>query len=214
MNKQLELIPVPPLKRAFDIIASIIVIVVLSPLILAILILFALERTVSPASRGPLLYTETRISQGKPFTFYKFRTFKNSSLAHARSNGTIHTKELEQDWRNMTFTGLILRQVYLDEFPQLFLVLTGKMSMVGPRPTNPEEYERGLTGGIRAKTLLRAGLTGRFQTHKSKKYGLSQETVDMEYAEFCRNNPGWRIVLNDMVIVLQTVITIIRAEGI
>ena len=214
MTEAFDLIPLSPYKRAFDVLASSTIVIVLSPVMLALLLLFYLEEMIHPAAHGPLLYSETRISQGKPFTFYKIRTFKPTSLARAKSNGTVNTKELEQDWRNFTLTGLMLRQVYLDEFPQLFLVLTGVMSLVGPRPVNPEEYTRGFANGIRAKTFLKAGLTGRFQTHKARMYNLNQEETDMAYAQFCRTNPGWRIVLHDCKILCQTVLTVMRAEGI
>lgn len=213
MARQFDEISISPLKRAFDIFASAILIVILLPVILVLLSGILVEWLFSPSSRGPLLYHETRISQGKRFTLYKIRTFKLVSLTAAHSNGTIHTKELERDWRNMTGMGLVLRQIYLDEYPQLFLVLFGKMSLVGPRPVNPEEYARGVAGGIRAKKLLRAGITGRFQTHKAGRYGLNQEQVDMEYALFCLHNPGWKIVLRDCRILLATAVTIFRAEG-
>ncbi len=214
MAEQLEIIPLSPWKRAFDVIASASIIVALSPVITLFLIAILLERLFMPSTRGPLLYTETRISQGEPFTFYKLRTFKLSSISNARKNGTIHTKELEQDFRNFTPTGLALRQVYLDEFPQLFLVLIGRMTLVGPRPTNPVEYKNSIEGGLHAKRILKAGLTGRFQSHKSVKYGLNQEQTDMDYAHFCKTHSGPFIVLYDAVVCLQTILTILRAEGI
>lgn len=135
-------------------------------------------------------------------------------LSRAQTNGTIHTKELEQDLQNLTITGRFLRQIYLDEFPQLFLVLAGIMTLVGPRPTNIEEYAQGFASGVRSKAIMQAGLTGKFQAYKSEKYRLKQEEVDMEYATFVRNNPGWQVVLRDSLIILQTIIAIIRAEGI
>ncbi|OHA26244.1 MAG: hypothetical protein A3C06_04620 [Candidatus Taylorbacteria bacterium RIFCSPHIGHO2_02_FULL_46_13] len=214
MTEQLEKIPTSPSKRVFDVLASMLLIALLFPVMIFLLLGILVEYLLSSSARGPLLYHETRISQGVPFTLYKVRTFKLTSLATAHSNGIINTKELERDWRTMTVMGLVLRQIYLDEYPQLFLVLLGKMSLVGPRPVNPAEYQRGLAGGIRAKALLRAGITGRFQTHKAGKYGLNQERVDMEYAEFCRNHPGWKIVLHDCRILSETVVTIFRAEGV
>jgi lipopolysaccharide/colanic/teichoic acid biosynthesis glycosyltransferase len=213
-NAPLEIIPTQLLKRLFDIVASAIVIVLLSPIILLLLLLALLEQALSPTARGPLFYKETRISQGKPFTFYKIRTFKMLALEKAHENGIIHTKKLEHDFRNLTFIGMVLIQVYLDEFPQLFLVLIGKMSFVGPRPTNPQTYAEYIARGNRAKAILKAGLTGRFQTHKAVKYGLDQEHVDMEYAYFCKNSSGLQIVQRDITILLQTAYTIIRAEGI
>lgn len=207
-------IPISPLKRAFDVIASAIVLVLLSPAMLALFILMGIEHMLRPATRGPLLYKEVRISQGKPFMFYKIRTFKPAALEKANGNGVIHTKKLEHDFRNLTITGMILIQTYLDEFPQLFLVLSGKMSFVGPRPTNIEVYERDIDGGNYSRAILKAGLTGRFQTHKSAKYGLVQKDVDMDYAHLCKNCSGLQILRHDMRVLLETIYTIFRAEGI
>lgn len=210
----LELVPISPLKRAFDVVASAIVIVMLSPIMLVLLVLMAVERCLWPATRGPLLYEEVRISQGEPFAFYKIRTFRLSALEKASGNGIVHTKNLEHDFRNLTLTGMMLIQTYLDEFPQLFLVLIGEMSFVGPRPTNLEVYERDIAGGNYSRAILKAGLTGRFQTHKSAKYGLNQRQVDMEYAHLCKTCSGLEIIRHDGRILLETVYTIFRAEGI
>lgn len=210
---KMEAVRIPILKRIFDIIGSIIIIVVLSPVMLVMLLLFYLEQLLFPRARGPLLYKETRISQGKPFNFYKIRTFTCSVLEREDGNGIVHTKNLESNFRNLTVMGMVLIQTYLDEFPPLFLIILGRMSLVGPRPTNPEAYERGFAVGLRAKTILKAGLTGYFQTHKSVKFKLNQEQVDMEYANFCRNNSGLKIIVHDMKMLLLTVLTIIRAEG-
>lgn len=209
----MEAIKTPILKRIFDIIGSIIIIVVLSPVMLVMLLLYYLEQRLFPRARGPLLYKEVRISQGKPFNFYKIRTFTCSALGREDGNGIVHTKNLESDFRNLTVMGMVLIQTYLDEFPQLFLVLLGKMSLVGPRPTNPEAYERGFAAGLRSKTILKAGLTGYFQTHKSVKFKLNQEQVDMEYANFCRNNSGLKVIVHDLKMLILTVLTLIRAEG-
>lgn len=209
-----NIIPIPFAKRVFDVVVSVVCIVGLAPFVSLILLFSLLERVFFARSRVPFLYKETRISQGKPFTIYKFRTFKKSLISESVTGTVLHTKVVEQDFRNLTIAGMIFIQVYLDEYPQLFLVLSGKMSFVGPRPTNPEVYQNYIENGGRAKTILRAGLTGRFQTHKSKKYGLNQEEEDIAYADFVATHSGLRIVLHDTKILLQTIVTVLRAEGI
>lgn len=209
-----EKIPFPTAKRCFDIFGSLLVLVALSPLVFFILAIYFLEIMVSPSARGPLLYSETRISQGKPFTIYKFRTFKVSAIESARRNGVIHTKRLENDVRNQTLAGLLFVQTYMDEYPQLFLVLLGRMSLIGPRPTNIEAYEQYVAGGGIAKTILVAGLTGKFQSHKGRKFGLNQEETDLYYAELCRTGSSWDIFKHDLGVLFQTAYTIVRAEGI
>lgn len=207
-------IPIPRAKRIFDIFASILVIILLSPLIVLLLCVFVLEELFIPSARGSFFYTETRISQGKPFTLWKFRTFKTKTLSDARATGNlIHTKELEKNTQNLTLTGRILRQIYMDEAPQIISVLIGDMSLVGPRPTNSENYARDVQNGFQAKRILKAGLTGRFQTRKHVKYHLNQEAVDMEYADMCASRSSLRVVLYDMKILLDTALTVFRAEG-
>lgn len=210
----LEVVPISPLKRAFDVVTSTLVIVLLSPVVLVMLAMMIVEQYLRPAARGPLLYKEVRISHGEPFIFYKIRTFKLAALEKVRIAGIVHTKYLEQDFRNLTVTGMILIQTYLDEFPQLFLVLIGKMSFVGPRPANPEVYASDIAGGNYTRAILRAGLTGHFQTYRSVKHGLIQKQVDMEYALLCKNCSGVAILRHDLEVLKHTVLTIIRAEGI
>ncbi|OGG44812.1 hypothetical protein A2673_02135 [Candidatus Kaiserbacteria bacterium RIFCSPHIGHO2_01_FULL_50_13] len=209
-----DIIPTPFLKQLFDVVASMIVILLLSPAILALLALSLLERCFSQTARGPFLYKETCMSRGTPFTLYKLRTFRMPALQRANGHdGVVHTKKLEHDFRNLTLVGMVLVQTYLDEFPQLFSVFLGKMSFVGPRPVNPEIYERYIAGGNLAKAILRAGLTGHFQTHKSRKYGLNQEQVGMKYAELCRSGSSLEILRHDLRILFYTVYTVIRSEG-
>lgn len=207
-------IPIPRAKRIFDIFVSILVIIVLSPVITVLLCLFVIEEFFIPSARGSFFYTETRISQGRPFKLWKFRTFKTKALRDARATGNlVHTKELERNKENLTMTGKILRQIYMDEAPQIISVLIGDMSLVGPRPTNSENYENDVTKNFQAKRILKAGLTGRFQTRKHVKYHLNQEAVDMEYADLCASRSGFRIIMHDIKILLDTALTVFRAEG-
>jgi lipopolysaccharide/colanic/teichoic acid biosynthesis glycosyltransferase len=206
-------IPLSPLKRVFDIIVSAILLTALAPFGIFFLLLCLLEQLVVPSARGPFFYKEIRISQGAPFTLRKIRTLKTVAITQALSNGVVHTKRLERGTNNFTLVGSLLHRIYLDEMPQLFSVFIGDMSIVGPRPTNTASYENGLTRGHRAKRILKAGLTGRFQTHKHVKYKLNQEQVDMRYAELCKTNSGLRIVMYDSYILLQTAATVLRAEG-
>ncbi len=207
-------IPLPRAKRVFDIFTSVVVIIALSPLLILLFVLFTLEQIFIPSSRGSFFYNEIRISQGKQFRLWKIRTFKEEVLRKAKLTGeVIQTKQLEHDKHNLTYTGMLLRQIYMDEAPQLWSVLIGDMSFVGPRPTNVTNYENDLQKGFEAKKILKAGLTGKFQTHKHIKHNLNQETIDMEYAEMCKEGPAWKIFFYDLSILFQTLITVFRAEG-
>jgi lipopolysaccharide/colanic/teichoic acid biosynthesis glycosyltransferase len=130
-------VDLPCPKRAFDIIFCLVLLILLLPLILIILIVHYLEQVFSISSRGPLIYSEVRISKGKPFNIYKFRIFKAlASRDYLLKHGFVQTKALEQDKNNLTLAGRFLKQIYMDELPQIFNVLKGEMTLVGPRPSN------------------------------------------------------------------------------
>lgn len=205
----------PMIKRVFDVIVSFIILAILSPLIVVILILFYIEEIFSVASRGPLFYTETRISKGLPFQVLKFRIFKTTaSQNYFKEHGFVQTKELEGDNNNLTLTGRLLKQIYMEELPQIYNVLKGDMTLVGPRPSNEVvTWQDGQTGKFQ-RYLFTCGLTGPFQTQKDSPTKPVQSEVDMEYILYCKNNPSWKIILKDITIIGQTVLTVLRAKGI
>lgn len=119
------------IKRAFDITASLLGMIILSPL----LALIALQ--VKLSSRGPVIYSQERIGvYGLPFRIYKFRTM----IDHAEEDGVPHLTE--DDDPRITKVGKWLRKYRLDELPQLWNILRGDMSVVGPRPERPYFIEQ------------------------------------------------------------------------
>ena len=211
----MQTVKLPLAKRLFDIIISVFLLILLYPFIVLVLFLMLLESIFIPASRGNFFYSETRISGGKPFILYKFRIFKTHSInMFLDQNGFIQTKELESDNRNFTYLGRFLKQIYMDELPQLICVLKGEMSLVGPRPTNPVNAQRWLLECKYSKHLITAGLTGYFQCYKGIKLSRDQNETDMEYIEFCRNNSGWKVILFDAKILIISAITVFKAQGI
>jgi lipopolysaccharide/colanic/teichoic acid biosynthesis glycosyltransferase len=210
-----EPVDMPAAKKIFDVTVSLVLILVLSPLIILIIISFILEYLFLPSTRGPLLYSETRISKAKPFRIYKFRIFKTaSSQKYLKEHGFVQTKALEQDPSNLTFTGKILKQIYMDELPQLYNVLKGDMTLVGPRPSNEVVTWEDGQNGLFQRYLYTCGITGPFQAVKDAKIPFNQNKVDMEYIIFCKNNPAWKIIFNDIKILFATVFTVFRAKGV
>ncbi|WP_439483836.1 sugar transferase [Cyclobacterium plantarum] len=111
-------------KRIFDFLVALVLLVLLSPLMAALVILLWYKK------EGPVFFMQTRTGRaGRPFTLLKFRTM--SGPRDERGN-------LLRDEQRLTPFGSWLRQSSLDELPQLFCVLTGEMSLVGPRPLLPE----------------------------------------------------------------------------
>ena len=215
MKLPFEPVDLPISKRIFDIIFGLLLLLLSLPFILFVLFFSWIEQIFVPSSRGPFFYSELRISKGKPFQLYKFRIFKTTSInSYKNEHGFVQTKDLEGNKNNLTFIGRILKQIYMDELPQLFNVLKGDMTLVGPRPSNEVvTWQDGKEGRFQ-RYLLTCGLTGPFQTNKGSAVPLNQNQVDMEYILFCKNSPGWKIVLADSKILFETVITVVKAKGI
>lgn len=138
-------------KRVLDIVLSLLGLVVLSPLLLAIGI------AVKLTSRGPILYGQERITlNGASFTMWKFRSMRVDAEADCGARWA------EKDDPRRTPIGKFLRSTSLDELPQLWNILTGSMSIVGPRPERPvfvEQFKHEIPGYMLRHTM-KAGLTG------------------------------------------------------
>ena len=133
------------LKRCFDIIVSFLGLILLSPLLLVIILIIKLKMP------GPVIFSQQRTGRnGKSFTIYKFRSM---ILDHGGSSISVRGDN------RITPTGAKLRKYKLDELPELWNVLKGDMSFVGPRPDVPEYTER-LIGEEKKILELRPGITG------------------------------------------------------
>jgi len=156
------------LKRTFDIAISSVLLIILSPLFLVIAVLLKIEGLMNPAFKGPVFYGETRVSKGRRFKLYKFRTVKSELMDLLKERGdneSITTFTSSGDY--LTPTGRFLAKRYLDECPQLFNVLTGDMSFVGPRPHYLPQYESDLRHGVTSAAYIKAGLCGLTQASKA-----------------------------------------------
>jgi lipopolysaccharide/colanic/teichoic acid biosynthesis glycosyltransferase len=161
-------------KRLTDIVGSAVFLVILSPVFLLIAVAIWLDSGV------PIIYRCQRIGRyGQPITVLKFRTMRDGSHHHLEELLTVDeerrleygvSRKLRQDPRR-TRVGVFLRRTSLDELPQLVNVLSGNMSLIGPRPYFPGE----MSGRLEAATILsvRPGITGLWQVS-----GRSDRTFD------------------------------------
>lgn len=182
-------------KRLFDIVMALVAMVVLSPLFLSIvLILFFTPDTKVFFSH------ERRGRRGKPFRIYKFQTMRNNAPNCA-------TNELKNPEQYITAPGRILRKTSLDELPQLWNILKGDMSFVGPRPLISSEmraHRLRLEYGV---YRFRPGLTGWAQINGRDSISLMKKMkLDKEYCD------NWSILL-DIRILFASVKTVITREG-
>ena len=136
------------LKRAFDIICSLIMIIILSPVFIILSVMIKLD------SKGPVLFKQVRVTTyGRKFKIWKFRTMVNNA-------DKLGTQVTTKGDARITRMGHLLRKVRLDELPQLFNVLKGDMTFVGTRPEVPK-YTAHYTEEMMATFLLPAVVTSR-----------------------------------------------------
>jgi len=193
------------LKAAFDRSGALLLVVLASPLLLGIA--FAVKVT----GRGPAIFRQQRVGRdGELFWAWKFRSMRQNAeerlieLAAQNEHDGILFK-MRQDPR-VTPVGRFLRKYSLDELPQFFNVLTGSMSLVGPRPPLPSEVER-YEGHAHRRLLVKPGITGLWQV--SGRSELSwEETVrlDLHYVE------NWSLGL-DLVVIAKTAVAVLRGRG-
>ena len=197
------------LKRIFDIIGSLVLMILGSPFYFLIAVLIRMD------SKGNPFYSQERIGQGgEKIRIWKFRTMHldcNQLLtAYLGDHPAVEdewqdTHKLKNDPR-VTRVGRILRRFSLDELPQIWNVISGDMSLVGPRPFLEEEmfhYEKGLSLYKR----VRPGITGLWQVYGRAELSFSERVRYDEY--YIRN---WSIWL-DIYILGRTVWTVLRSEG-
>lgn len=197
-------------KRLFDVIVSMTLLVVLLPLLLLLALAVALDG-------GPAMFRHRRIGRHNcAFGCLKFRsmsvTAEQDLAAHLAANPEAAAewaaqRKLQHDPR-ITRLGAILRATSLDELPQLFNVLRGEMSLIGPRPVVPEELEEHYgTVGRRAYAATSPGITGLWQVSGRSSTSYAERVrLDIAYVN------GWSLQ-QDMSILLRTIPAVLRRKG-
>jgi lipopolysaccharide/colanic/teichoic acid biosynthesis glycosyltransferase len=204
-------------KRALDIVLSAGLLVLVTPLLAVIALVIKLK------SPGPILFRQERVGQsGKPFTMLKFRTMQvnsdssihqefvseyiNGAKPHDGPTATEASFKIVDDPR-VTSIGGILRRSSLDELPQLWNVLRGDMSLVGPRPPLRYEVERYKRWHYRPLLEVKPGITGLWQvTGRSRTTFDDKVRLDLRYAKY---SSSWM----DIKILLATPRAVLSGEG-
>ena len=189
------------IKRACDLFHSVLLLIVVTPLMLFTAILIKLE------SRGPVLYRQTRLGMaGHEFDLLKFRSMRHDAEGES---GPVWAKEHDE---RVTRVGWIIRKLRMDELPQLFNVIKGEMSFVGPRPER-DHFIRHLERRIPyygLRMTVRPGITGWAQVEYG--YGATDEESleKLKYDLFYIKNSN---LLLDLWIVLKTVKVVLLGSG-
>jgi exopolysaccharide biosynthesis polyprenyl glycosylphosphotransferase len=184
-----------PLKRAFELIAALALFLALLPLNLLLGFLIILT------SRGPAIYRQTRVGKyGTEFTLYKFRTMRNDAERHG-------PQWSGPDDARVTPVGKLLRHTHLDELPQLWNILRGDLSFVGPRPERPE-FVRELKDKIpyyEIRLLVQPGVTGWAQINHRSDRSTEDVAEKLKYDIYYVKN---RSPILDVAIILRTLKTL------
>ena len=184
-------------KRSFDIAATLLGIVALSPVFLVTALLIKLD------SKGPVFFAQNRLGvKGKHFKMYKFRSMVVNAeellkQLEAKNEVSGHMFKMKNDPR-ITKVGKIIRKTSIDELPQLFNVLKGDMSLVGPRPPLPREvvnYDKWQD----LRLSVRPGITGLWQVSGRNDIGFEEMIhLDLKYIRE-------RSFIYDLKIILKTI---------
>jgi exopolysaccharide biosynthesis polyprenyl glycosylphosphotransferase len=193
------------LKRSFDLVVSMMALVVLSPVLLVIAI------AVKLSSRGPIIYRSTRPGiGGKPFDCFKFRTMREHADQLQADLESLNEKsgalfKIRRDPR-LTAVGRFLRRYSLDELPQLVNVVRGEMSLVGPRPLPMRDFEH-LEEWHKKRYLVLPGITGLWQVSGRAELDFDDLVrLDFLYLE------RWSVFL-DLSILLKTIPAVVSGRG-
>jgi exopolysaccharide biosynthesis polyprenyl glycosylphosphotransferase len=207
------------LKRVLDIVGASLAIVLFAPVMLATALLVALS------SPGPIIFRQTRLGQfGLPFHFYKFRSMR------CDADDSIHRKyvqslikgenekvnqgqgsdeplyKIKADPR-ITRVGHFIRKTSLDELPQLFNVLNGDMSLVGPRPPIPYEASDYQSWHLRRVLDVKPGITGLWQVEGRSRVSFDEMVrMDLRYVRSCS-------LAVDIRILFKTALVMLRGDG-
>ena len=178
------------IKKLLDLILALILIILLSPLMLIISIMIKID------SKGPVIFKQIRSGKNnKNFTLYKFR-----SMIY---NNNLYDTSVEDQ---VTKVGKILRKTSLDELPQLFNILKGEMSFIGPRPWIVD-YAKYFTKHQMRRLEVLPGITGLAQCSGRNNLGIIERIdIDVEYVE------NMSLFL-DIYIVLKTIKSVLKKEG-
>lgn len=194
------------IKRIFDVLLSLLGLIVSAPVILLVAIPLKLE------SRGPLFFSQERVGRnGRVFRIYKLRSMVVD--AEARKAELLDQNEMEgplfkmKDDPRITRVGRIIRAASIDELPQLYNVLKGEMSLVGPRPPLVDEFSQ-YESADKRRLSMRPGLTGIWQVSGRNSVPEFEEVVrmDLQYID------NWSLRL-DAKILLKTVGVVLSCNG-
>ncbi|MFY9655915.1 MAG: sugar transferase [Methylocystis sp.] len=196
----------PLLKRTFDVVGALAALTLFAPVFLATAIAIKME------SSGPVFFRQTRIGKnGLPFSMMKFRSMiAGADALHAKMQGATSSRHeiryKNQNDPRITRIGRFIRRYSIDELPQFWNVLTGDMSLVGPRPALPSEVAK-YAPSDRDRLLVKPGITCLWQVGGRANIDfVGQVALDRQYVRD-------RSIFLDLRILLRTPYAVVAGEG-
>lgn len=197
------------LKRSFDIVMSVVMLITLSPIFVILSVIIKVD------SAGPVFFSQTRVTQyGQRFSIYKFRTMVDGATQ-------LGTQITVQNDKRVTRIGRRIRRCRLDELPQLLNILLGSMSFVGTRPEIPKYVEK-YTDEMLATLLLPAGVTSEASICYKDEDKLLREAQDIDNEYINKVLPGKMFYnfkylkefnfFGELIIMVKTVVAVLREE--
>jgi len=213
-------------KYLLDRVSAFCCLIITSPLFFFAACLIKLDGFLHPRNRGSVFYKEPRMSEGRQFFIIKFRTIDESTVQWVREKPNVRSITGSP---NTTWAGRWLLKWYLDELPQLWNVLKGEMSIVGPRPHILDQHQAEVNQGSVYRNYLKAGILGVPQAckrhpkyealfkqmaraHKSENQALN--SLDGLYARKCLENSLFGILLFDLSIIFKGLTVILTGDSV
>lgn len=200
-------------KRIFDLIFVSVLLLLISPFLFLLLLLAALERLLF-FDPGPLFISEPRVSKGIVFNLIKLNMYQEKSRRKYiqisdgfKKYGTYAYLQMQTE--SFTYIGRIMKKYYLDELGQLFNVLSGDMSLVGPRPL-PVGHE---PNTLPPRQNLKAGIVGFTATRWKNEQKVDPTEADLEYLEIYKNESILELLKVDIQIIIAALRAICKGRG-
>lgn len=199
-------------KRIFDIVGATIGLMCIAPVLAVVYVSYFMEGIFSRDAKGPVIYGYKAMVCGREFRKFKIRVTKGNIVERKAWKDGVHEK-LPTEWekKNLTATGRIVKKYFLDEIPQIFNVLRGEMSLVGPRPLSCAHYMRDLSRGNVERSLLKGGIFGPTHVRKGTP-DFSKVELDYEYLREYMTRKAFPLMWIDLKIIGRGIGMILRGE--
>tara|TARA_Y100000389_G_C17310836_1_gene437887 strand:+ start:36 stop:755 length:720 start_codon:yes stop_codon:yes gene_type:complete len=201
------------LKKVFDKAISSLLLFFALPIFIILKILFVIEGVLIPENKGPMFFSYNSVSQGKIFPKYKIRIIKCKYIDEEKARlGLWEAYSSEWNPESRTIIGTFVKNFYLDELPQLYNILLGNMSFVGPRPLSELHYNMEIDQGNIYRKYIKGGLLGLGHVEKGTD-NFGDPSYEYKYIDSYMKLSALKFMALDFHIILRGVILIFKGGG-